>query len=161
MGTCSLQDAFKGGNYSSFASAVIVCHLFSRILKHTQHRKQNDNPDNYEYGEYWQRHRDIDNAIYSAFMFLPEAFRLPQNHRDTTAVHTNLNLHAATICLHHAAIERIDRYKFPNDIKKLSLDRFSMAAQEIVNIVKLTNNFNSGRVSRYSRVLRDTIQVYV
>lgn len=146
MATCSLHDAFKGVKYSSFASAVIVCHLFNQILRHVQRRKPSDNPENYEYGEYWERHRDIDNAISSAFMFLPEAFRLPEHYRDGTAVHTNLNLHASVICLHHAAIERIDAYKLPDHVKKLSVDRLSMAAQEIVNIIKLTGHVSSNPV---------------
>ncbi|KAI0180371.1 hypothetical protein GGR52DRAFT_240829 [Hypoxylon sp. FL1284] len=145
METCSVQDAFRGRPYSSFAGAVLVCHLFNEILKHIHKPKPNDNPDNYEYGEYWQRHRDIDNTLSSAFMNLPEVFRLPENYRDPVAVHTNLNLHASIICLHHSAIDRIDTYKLPENAKRISQDRLTTAAQEIINIVKLTAshaNFN-------------------
>ncbi|KAI1105939.1 fungal-specific transcription factor domain-containing protein [Jackrogersella minutella] len=141
--TYNLHDAFKGLPYSSFAGAVLVCHLFNQILKHVHKPKPNDNPDNYEYGEYWQRHREIDNTLSSAFMCLPQSFRLPENYRDLIAVHTNLNLHASIICLHHSAIERIDTYKLPDSAKKTSQDRLSTAAQEIVNIIKLTSHVNS------------------
>ncbi|RYP07292.1 hypothetical protein DL764_002607 [Monosporascus ibericus] len=141
--TCSIHDIFKGTRHSSFASAVLVCHLFNRIMKHVQHPKQDDNSDNYEYGQYWERHRDIDNTISNIFMFLPEAVRLPDNYRDPTAVNTNLNLHACVICLHHPAIDRIEAHKLPDHIKKLSHDRLSTAAQEIVNIIRSTSHMST------------------
>ncbi|OTA66608.1 hypothetical protein K449DRAFT_391053 [Hypoxylon sp. EC38] len=141
--TFSLHDAFKGQPYSSFAGAILVCHLFNQILKHVHKPKPTDNPDNYEYGEYWQRHRDIDNTLSSAFMYLPQSFRMPENYRDPVAVHTNLNLHASTICLHHSAIDTIDTYKLPESAKKISQDRLKTAAQEIINIIKLTSHVNA------------------
>ncbi|RYO74692.1 hypothetical protein DL766_004505 [Monosporascus sp. MC13-8B] len=141
--TCSIHDIFKGTRHSSFASAVLVCHLFNRIMKHVQHPKQDDNSDNYEYGQYWERHRDIDNTISNVFMFLPDAARLPGNYRDPTAVNTNLNLHACVICLHHPAIDRIEAHNLPDHIKKLSHDRLSTAAQEIVNIIQSTSHMST------------------
>ncbi|KAI0408646.1 hypothetical protein F4802DRAFT_548346 [Xylaria palmicola] len=144
METCSIHDVFKGDHsYSSFAGSVVVCHLFNIILKHAHRPKENDNPENYEYGEYWKRHRDIDNTLSSAFMFLPESLRLPENYRELTAVNTNLNLHASVICLHHAALERIDTHNLPESVKRVSQNRLSAAAQEIVNIMKLTSHLNS------------------
>lgn len=131
--------------YTVFANFYIS--RFNEILKHVHKPKPNDNPDNYEFGEYWQRHRDIDNTLSSAFMYLPESFRLPENYRDPVAVHTNLNLHASIICLHHSAIERIDTYKLPESAKKICQDRLTTAAQEIINIMKLTSHVNSNPVS--------------
>ncbi|KAI8959758.1 hypothetical protein F5Y11DRAFT_289236 [Daldinia sp. FL1419] len=142
--TCSIQNAFKGQTYSAFAGAILVCHIFNQILKHIHRPKPTDSPDNYEYGEYWQRHRELDNTLSSAFMYLPGPFRLPENYRDPIAVHTNLNLHASIICLHHAAIETIETYKLPESAKKICNDRLSTAAQEIVNIIKLTSHVNTG-----------------
>ncbi|KAI1483984.1 hypothetical protein F4774DRAFT_405186 [Daldinia eschscholtzii] len=141
--TCSIQDALKGHTYSSFSGAVLVCHIFNQILKHVHQPKSKDNPDNYEYGEYWKRHRELDNTLSGAFMYLPPSFRLPDNYRDPVAVHTNLNFHASIICLHHAAIEMIEAYKLPESAKKICHDRLSTAAQEIVNIVRLTSHVNS------------------
>ncbi|KAI1661952.1 hypothetical protein F4813DRAFT_346394 [Daldinia decipiens] len=142
--TCNIQNALKGQTYSSFAGAILVCHIFNQILKHVHRPKPTDNPDNYEYGEYWRRHRELDNILSGAFMYLPGSFRLPDNYRDPVAVHTNLNLHASIICLHHAAIETIETYKLPESAKKICHDRLSTAAQEIVNIMKLTSHVNSG-----------------
>lgn len=148
METGTIHDAFKGDHsYSSFSGTIIVCHLFNMILKHVHRPKETDNPENYEYGEYWKRHREIDNTLSSAFMFLPESFRLPTNIGDRGAVNTNLNFHAAIICLHHAALERIETYNLPEYAKRISQDRLSAAAQEIVNIVKLTSHVSSGSVS--------------
>ncbi|KAK8055860.1 transcription factor SEF1 [Apiospora rasikravindrae] len=134
--SCTLNEALKGYPYSSFASSVVICHFFNEILKHVHRPKPDDFPENYEFGRYWTRHRDLDSTLSSAFMFLPEAFRLPDNYRDRTAIHTNLNLHASIICLHHAAIDKIDKHKLPNHLKKASQTRLLTAAQEIVNIMK-------------------------
>ncbi|KAJ2987118.1 hypothetical protein NUW58_g4682 [Xylaria curta] len=143
METCAIQDVLKGDHaYSSFAGSVVVCHLFNLILKHAHRPKENDNPENYEYGDYWKRHREIDNTLSNAFMFLPESFRLPDHCRELTAVNTNLNLHASIICLHHAALERIETHNLPESVKRISQDRLSAAAQEVVNIMKLTSHLN-------------------
>ncbi|KAI0879611.1 hypothetical protein GGS24DRAFT_438045 [Hypoxylon argillaceum] len=145
MTTCSIHDIFKGDHsYSSFAGSVVVCHLFNIILKHAHLPKQTDNPENYEYGEYWKRHRDIDNTLSNAFMFLPESLRLPENYREPTAVNMNLNLHASIICLHHAALERIETHNLSEFAKRISQDRLSAAAQEIVNIMKITSHLSPG-----------------
>ncbi|KAL7626208.1 hypothetical protein AAE478_002978 [Parahypoxylon ruwenzoriense] len=141
--TCSLRNAFNGEPYSSFAGAILVCHIFDQILKHVHKPKPNDHPDNYKYGEYWKRHREIDNILSNAFMNLPGSFRLPENYRDPVAVHTNLNLHASVICLHHSAIDRIDTYKLPESAKKISQGRLTTAAREIVDIIRLTSHVNS------------------
>ncbi|KAK7970281.1 binuclear zinc transcription factor [Apiospora saccharicola] len=133
---CTLNEALKGYPYSSFASSVVICHFFNEILKHVHRPRPDDFPDNYEFGKYWTRHRELDNTLSSAFMFLPEGFRLPDNYRDRTAIHINLNLHASIICLHHAAIDKIDKHELPNHLKKASQTRLLTAAQEIVNIMK-------------------------
>ncbi|KAK8049982.1 hypothetical protein PG994_011712 [Apiospora phragmitis] len=137
--SCTLNEALKGYPYSSFASSVVICHFFNEILKHVHRPRLDDFPENYEFGRYWTRHRELDSTLSSAFMFLPEGFRLPDNFHDRTAVHTNLNLHASIICLHHAAIDKIDKHKLPNHLKKASQTRLLTAAQEIVNIMKTIN----------------------
>ncbi|KAK7940862.1 binuclear zinc transcription factor [Apiospora aurea] len=141
--SCTLNEALKGYPYSSFASSVVICHFFNEILKHVHRPRPDDFPENYEFGRYWTRHRDLDSTLSSAFMFLPEGFRLPDNYCDRTAVHTNLNLHASIICLHHAAIDKVDKHKLPNHLKKASHTRLLTAAQEIVNIMKTINTTKS------------------
>lgn len=81
-------------------------------------------------------------------MFLPERFRLPNHLRNPVAVHTNLNLHASVICLHNSAYEIADENNLPQHVKDNSKTRLLTAAQEVVNIVKLTSHMNAGYVSR-------------
>ncbi|ROW12659.1 hypothetical protein VMCG_00177 [Cytospora schulzeri] len=142
--TCRLEDVFTGSSYSSFAGAAIICHIFNQILKHVHRSKPGDFPDNFEHGPYWNRHRELDNLLSSAFMFLPEKFRLPKHVRDPVAVHTNLNLHASVICLHNSAYEMANEHNLPESVKQMSKTRLLTASQEIVNIVKLTSHANAG-----------------
>ena len=144
----TLHDVFKGvgADYSLFASAVITCHLFNQILRHIHRPQPNEQPEDIDYGKFWTRHRELDNTLSSAFMFLPERFRLPKQLRNPVAVHTNLNFHAAVICLHHASCDKADEYNLPDHIRKVSLDRLVTAAGEIVNIMRLTAHMNAGYV---------------
>lgn len=143
----SLHDVFSLGCYSTFAGAIVVCHLFNQILRHVHRPTPYDKPDDVENGKFWTRHRDLDNTLSNAFMFLPERYRLPKNLRNPIAVHINLNLHAAVICLHNAACDKADQFKLPGHLKRSSLDRLSTAAQEIVNIMKLTAHISLGMKS--------------
>jgi hypothetical protein len=98
-------------------------------------------------GPFWIRHRELDNQLLSLFMFLPEQFRLPQHIREPVAIHTNLNLHASVICLHHAAIEMSTKYDLPQSLKQGSISRLRTAADEIANIIKMTVHNQSSFVS--------------
>ncbi|KAL1867749.1 hypothetical protein VTK73DRAFT_4011 [Phialemonium thermophilum] len=139
----TLQEALNGAGFSSFASSAIVCFIFVRVLKHIHRPTPNDRPDDIDHGAFWKRHREIDNTLSSIFMFLPERFRLPKNIRDPTAVNCNLNLHASVICLHNAACDKVEVHNLPPQVKRVSLDRAVTAAQEIVNIMRLTSHLNS------------------
>lgn len=91
-------------------------------------------------GTYWTRHRELDNTLSSLFMFLPEKFRMPENIRDASATHLNLNLHASIICLHHAAIEKAEKHGLPDHIKQNSIARLRAAAEEVVNIIRINTH---------------------
>jgi hypothetical protein len=97
----------------------------------------NDHPEDLEFGAFWSRHRELDNILSSAFMFLPERFRLPGNKGNPVAAQINLNLHAAVICLHLAARDKADKFKL-GSIGQASRTRTLTAAREIVDIIKLT-----------------------
>lgn len=91
-------------------------------------------------GPFWARHRELDNELSGAFMFLPEKFSLPRHYREPPAIHLNLNLHASVICLHHAAVEKAMKHGHPPSVKQASVTRLKTAAEEIVNIIKLTSH---------------------
>lgn len=136
-----LHEAIKGASYSSFAGTLVVCEGFKGILYHVHRPKPDDNPQDVLEGNFWKRHRELDNNLSSIFMFLPESFRLPQSQRDPAAIYANLNLHASIICLHHAALEMADKYKLSDSIIVSSKSRLRTSAEEIVNIVKMTSHF--------------------
>lgn len=151
--TAFMDDIFQGATYSGFAGTIVICRLFKAIMHHVHRSKPNDRPSDLMGGPFWIRHRTLDNELSSVFVFLPEKFRLPANVRDPSALHTNLNLHASVICLHHAAIEKADKYRVEGGIKQSSLARLKTAAEEIVNIAKMTfHNANAfvGSILRHA-----------
>nr|CDP31904.1 putative binuclear zinc transcription factor, fungal_trans super family [Podospora anserina S mat+] len=141
----SLQSLFNGFNYSTYGGNVVICHIFNQIMKHAHCPMPSDRPDDLESGPFWQRHRELDTLLSSAFMFLPDRLRLPKNITDPVAIQTNMNLHAAVICLHNTAYEKADKLpSLPASVKQDSRTRSLMAAGEIVNILKLSHNMKTG-----------------
>ncbi|KAK0666183.1 putative binuclear zinc transcription factor [Cercophora samala] len=141
----SLQSLFNGFNYSTYGGNVVICHIFNQIMKHAHCPMPSDRPDDLESGPFWQRHRELDTLLSSAFMFLPDRLRLPKNIADPVAIQTNMNLHAAIICLHNTSYEKAEKLpSLPASVKQDSRTRALMAAGEIVNILKLTSNMKTG-----------------
>jgi hypothetical protein len=123
-----LDEVFTGACHSAFATTLVICHIFKITLNHTSR---------HSYGAaFWKRHKDLDHKISSIFMFLPERFQLPDYKSNPVAAHTNLNLHATTICLHYAAVEMVDKHSHPEGTKRQSLGRMRISAEEIVEIIK-------------------------
>ncbi len=133
--TFSFDKAFSGRPCSPFASVIIVCQLFKAIQKHVQSRPS-DHPEDLVHGEFWQGYRSLDTKLSTAFVQLPEGFKQLESLDNPIAVHKNLNLHAATICLHNAALERAETHQMPADLIQSIRERLSAAAQEIVSIMK-------------------------
>ncbi|KAJ6444701.1 magnesium transporter NIPA4 [Purpureocillium lavendulum] len=126
--------------------------------------KPTDCPEDMMEGAWWKRHRELDNKLSNAFMFLPEQLRLPQCIRDPSAVHTNLNLHAAIIALHHAAIEQQELHNLPDSVRQSSLCRLRTSAEEIVNIVKMTSHSTAmfrSPMCALSLYVATTVYVYI
>ncbi|KAG6022953.1 hypothetical protein E4U41_002119 [Claviceps citrina] len=138
-----LEQVFSGSSYSAFAGTSVVCQIFRVILKHVHRCKPSDRPEDMLAGPFWSRHRDLDNRLSSTFMFLPAQFVLPRAVRDPGAMHMNLNLHAAVIILHHAALEKVEQHGLPASVMEASLCRLRTSAEQIVNIVKMTSHFTS------------------
>lgn len=155
-----LQEAIKGAQYSSFAGTIVVCEGFKGILHHVHRPKPDDHPEDLQSGNFWKRHRDLDNNLSSIFMFLPESFQLPQHVRDPAAIYANLNLHASVICLHHAALENLDKYNLADSMKATSKIRLKTSAEEIVNIVKMTSHHTGIFVSQPSHTYPYSIFIH-
>ncbi|CAH0056110.1 unnamed protein product [Clonostachys solani] len=123
-----LDEVFQGASHSAFATTLIICHIFKTTLNHTSGRSHG--------AAFWKRHKDLDHKISSTFMFLPERFQSPDYKCDHVAAHTNLNLHATTICLHYAAVEMMDKHSHSEATKQQSLGRMRISAEVIVEIIK-------------------------
>ncbi|KAG6007958.1 hypothetical protein E4U21_005319 [Claviceps maximensis] len=138
-----LEQTFSGSSYSAFAATTIVCQIFRVILKHVHRCKPSDHPEDMLDGPFWNRHRELDNKLSSTFMFLPSKFVLPRALRDPGAIHMNLNLHAAVIILHHAALEKMEQHDLSSTVMETSLCRLRASAEAIVNIIKMTSHYTS------------------
>lgn len=145
-----LEEVFSGSPYSGFASTIVICRIFKAIMYHVHRHKPADHPENLNHGAFWKRHRELDNDLSGAFMFLPQKLRLPENIREPTALHANLNLHASVICLHHAAIEMIEKHNLPKEVKHNSFCRLRTAAEEIVAIIRASPHGSGVFVSSQS-----------
>jgi hypothetical protein len=131
---------------SAFAGVVLIANLFGHNWLHLHRPGPGDHPEDYGEGEFWKRHRKMDNVLSNTFMFLPERLRLPAGLNDPNIVYLNMNIHASTICLHQAAILKAEKHGLDPRIIKHSQTRCRIAAQEIVNIMRLISHFNVAEV---------------
>lgn len=83
----------------------------------------------------------------SLLMFLPPNMRLHNGNKEPAAIYLNMNLHAAIICLNHAAVEQAEKYNLSPSMKQASIARMRSSAMEIANISKLAANMTQCFVS--------------
>ncbi|PNP56999.1 hypothetical protein THARTR1_02841 [Trichoderma harzianum] len=145
-----LDEALRGAPYGGFSASLILNHILTAIMSHVHLIKPSDHPEDVMNGTFWNRHRRLDNQLSCLFMFMPDRFRLPDNLRDPLATYINLNFHASVICLHHVALETIEKNQLDDSLRKDSLCLLKNAAEEIVSIVKMTSH----RSSLFVRALR-------
>ncbi|KAL8859483.1 MAG: hypothetical protein Q9178_004161 [Gyalolechia marmorata] len=127
---------------SPLAGIVFMAHIFGRNLTHL-HRPGSDDRDDDLQGEYWKRHRALDNTLLHTSLSLPPSWRLPAGIRNVNIVFINMSIHTSTICLHQAAIFKADQHKLPQSIIDQSSTRCLLAATEIANIMRLICHLDS------------------
>ncbi|CAL8583867.1 hypothetical protein XPA_009481 [Xanthoria parietina] len=127
---------------SPFAGVVFMAHIFARNLTHL-HRPGSDDRDGDLQGDFWKRHRAIDNTLLHTSLSLPPHLRLPAGVRDVNVVFINMSIHTSTICLHQAAIYKADHNNLPQTIIDQSSTRCLLAATEITNIMRLICHLDS------------------
>ena len=148
--TMSLVDAMTAdgaASLSSFAAIAVLASLFGRTLTHLHRSKSSDKPEDYDHGEFWNRHRKLDALLSNTILFLPEHLRVPTGSKDPNVPFLNMNIQASVICLHQAAILKAEKHSLDLTIIKTSVDRCYSAAQEIINIMRLTSHINVSSVS--------------
>lgn len=136
-------------NLSSFAGVVYVSHFFGRNLTHLHRPEQNDGEDNLQ-GQFWKRHRSLDNILLNTSLSLPSHLRLPAGVRDANTVFLNFAIHAATVCLHQAAIFKAEKNQLPQSVIDQSKARCILAASEIATVMRLTSHLDVTGVSPVS-----------
>lgn len=155
--TFPLPDVMAGqgcATLSSFAGIVLMACLFGRNLTHL-HRREDDDNDHDLNGEFWKRHRALDNILLNTSLSLPEHLRLPFGVGEANVVFLNMNVHTATVCLHQAAIYKADRNQLSPQLVSDSKRRCLVAANQITNTMKMISHTDLTTVS-FSR--RETWQ---
>lgn len=82
---------------SPFGGVCLLASLFGSNLIHI-HRPHPDERDDDLNGEFWRRHRHMDNVLLNIQLSLPSHFRLPAGIEDPNVVFTNMNIATSTIC---------------------------------------------------------------
>ncbi|KAI0399481.1 fungal-specific transcription factor [Xylaria palmicola] len=142
--TQTLADAMSpagAAKLSPFGSIVLMATLFGRNLTHL-HRPDVDDRDHDMNGEFWKRHRLLDNIILNTSLCLPNQLKLPAGLSNPNIVFTNMNIHTSTICLHQAAIFKADKNVLPPTVSAESKVRCITAANEIASIMRMTSHMD-------------------
>ncbi|KAF5870051.1 putative binuclear zinc transcription factor protein [Botrytis fragariae] len=142
--TQTLTDSMSpqgASRLSPFAGVVLMASLFGRNLLHL-HRSDPDYRDNDLNGEFWRRHRHMDNILLNTSLSLPFHLRLPHGMANPNSVFLNMNIHASTICLHQAAIFKAQNNRLPDTVAAESKIRAISAANEITSIMKMISHMD-------------------
>ena len=131
---------------SSFGGVILLSTLYGRNLTHL-HRPNDNDADHDLNGEFWKRHRNLDNILLNVSLSMPSAMRLPESISDPNAIFCNMNIHTATICLHQAAIFKADKNQLPAQISAESKRRCIVAADQVTNIMKMISHIDLSLVS--------------
>ncbi|KAI8629098.1 fungal-specific transcription factor [Xylariaceae sp. FL1651] len=126
---------------SPFGSVVLMACLFGRNLTHL-HRPDIDDRDHDMNGEFWKRHRNMDNILLNTSLCLPSQLKLPVGLGNPNIVFANMNIHTSTICLHQAAIFKADKNRLPPTVSAESKVRCITAANEIASIMRMTSHMD-------------------
>ncbi|GAB1311227.1 Citrinin biosynthesis transcriptional activator ctnR [Madurella fahalii] len=142
--TPSLQDAMSpagAGKLSAFGGIALMACLFGRNLVHL-HRPDVDDRDHDLNGEFWKRHRQMDNILLNTSLCLPAHLKLPNGLGNPSIVFTNMCIHTSTICLHQAAIFKADKNRLPASVSSESKVRCITAANEIASIMRMISHLD-------------------
>ncbi|CAK7216412.1 hypothetical protein SEUCBS140593_002860 [Sporothrix eucalyptigena] len=127
------------GQLTPFAGIILMACLFGRNLTHL-HRPDSDDKDNDLNGEFWKRHRNLDNILLNTLLGLPAQLKLPAGLRNPNVVFTNMCIHTSTICLHQAAIFKAENNSLDESVSPESKIRCISAANEIASIMRMASH---------------------
>lgn len=135
---------------STFGAIILIADLIGRIREHLHFEPLQDQSESHKNEAFWIRHNKLDNDISSLLLSLPAYLKLSAGIRDqaavATAVSINMNIHALTISLHRAMILNLEQSIPDFSLISRSQDRCEMAAEEIVNLLKLVSHVDLAKV---------------
>ncbi|CAK7564790.1 MAG: hypothetical protein SEPTF4163_002691 [Sporothrix epigloea] len=129
------------GQLTPFAGIVLMACLFGRNLTHL-HRPDSDDKDGDLNGEFWKRHRNLDNILLNTLLGLPDQLKLPAGLHNPNIVFTNMCIHTSTICLHQAAIFKAEKNSLDESVSPESKIRCISAATEIARIMRMVSHMD-------------------
>lgn len=147
--TGSLDQALSpngASNLQAMGAIVLTAAMFGRNLLHL-HRPTPEDRDDDINGEFWGRHRGIEQILLQTSLGLPDYLRLPSGLTDPNVIFANMCIHTSSICLHQAAIFKADKYRLPVNVSNESKIRCVTAAAEIASIMRLISHMDLGCVS--------------
>ncbi|ROW11056.1 hypothetical protein VMCG_01094 [Cytospora schulzeri] len=144
----SMTPAGAGG-ISTFGGVVLMACLFGRNLLHL-HRPDVDDRDHDLNGEFWKRHRNLDNILLNTSLCLPPHLKLPFGLSNSNVIFTNMCIHTSTICLHQAAIFKADRNRLPPSVSAESKVRCITAAKEIASSMRMISHVDLSTVNPFT-----------
>ncbi|CAG8962358.1 hypothetical protein HYFRA_00014155 [Hymenoscyphus fraxineus] len=131
---------------SPFGGVILSAALFGHNFQHLHQKGKNERPEDLADGDFWKRHRKMDNVLSNTFMFLPENLRMPKGRQDMNVVFLHMNIHASIVCLHQAAILTAERHNLDSRVIRQSRGRSLTAAQEIANIMRLISHIDASLI---------------
>ncbi|RDW88831.1 hypothetical protein BP6252_00863 [Coleophoma cylindrospora] len=149
--TQSLADSMSpmgASKLSAFAGIILMACLFGRNLVHL-HRPDADDRDDDLNGEFWKRHRNMDNILLNTSLSMPSHLKLPNGLSNPNIVFVNMNIHTSTICLHQAAIYKADKNKLSGSVSAESKVRCISAANEIASIMRMISHLDLSNMNPF------------
>lgn len=134
---------------SLFGSVISSIALFNYNFQHLNRPGPNEHPNDPTNGEFWKRHRKLDNLLSNVFMSLPSQLKLPYGSRNMHVIILHMNIHASFICLHQAAIQMASRHHVEPKLIRRSRDRSLVAAEEITNVMRLISHVDASNLGYY------------
>ncbi|KAL0261217.1 hypothetical protein SLS55_004913 [Diplodia seriata] len=147
----SMEQALSVGGASRltpFAGCCVMAAMFGRNLLHLHRPTSNEREADLN-GEFWERHRRLDNMLLNLALALPEEMRLPAGISNPNVVFMTMKIHTSVICLHQAAIFKADKNRMPAHIAQESKIRCVTAASEIASVMRLIAHMDTSTMNPF------------
>lgn len=134
---------------SNSGGVVLMACLFGRNLLHL-HRPDVDDRDHDLNGEFWKRHRNLDNILLNTSLCMPAHLKLTSGLSNPNVIFTNMCIHTSTICLHQAAIFKADKNRLPSSVSAESKVRCITAANEIASTMRMISHIDLSTINPFT-----------